>query len=242
MVLWLQALAAGAEPTIEMIRTRQAFSEDEARALSQAQRALSKMDGVVVGDAASYTDSRFLDFFDIHSIELGAGFGIKPHIQITRWIQLGLGYRLHGRSAGFISPFWEWKRQWGFYAENGGEIAIGPYSYEACNRKGRWASMEPYKFKKNGVNRPDEPIYQSQRDFWAVTLGGGILILLPIPLLGVDGSIEFHPVEFADFFAGFVGSDICHDDLGKGWGWRGKAASEKRLQTIKPGPYVKVNR
>lgn len=88
-------------------------------------------------------------------------------------------------------------------------------------------TIEPYSHEKTGLNRPSEPIYESARDFWAISMCGGTILLLPIPLAGADAELAFHPVELADFLVGWVGRDISRDDLGRGWGFAGQAAKER---------------
>jgi hypothetical protein len=214
----------GSDQYFHMITSIMPLSNEEKSQLEKADNNLSqKWNDTRVGGVGNYFGSRALDFCDILTLDLGGGIGIEPHVQITRWCQVGLGGRIHGRWAGFMSPFWEWKRQWGFYTEKSAEFAILPFSFEYCEHQGETVSMEPYIHKKSGLNMPSEQVYKSARDFWAITAGyGGILMILPVPGLGVDAKVDFHPVEFADFFAGWFGADISNDDSGKGWGFRGK--------------------
>jgi putative exosortase-associated protein (TIGR04073 family) len=212
--------ASASAPALVTVTAREPFTETEREEL--ATRQSNQLDEYAVGGAGSYLGSRCLDFCDMLTFDIGGGLGIEPHIQITRWLQLGLGGRIHGRSAGFITPFWEWKRQWGFYTETSAEFAILPFSFEYVKHRGSFASMEPYEFRKAGLNRPSDSVYRSQRDFWAVTLAYGAILIPPV----ADAKVEFHPVEFADFFTGLVGVDITHDDAGQGWGFRGRDAGQ----------------
>lgn len=187
-----------------------------------------------------YMGSRGLDFLDIVSFNIGIGMGIQPHFQVTRWLQFGLGGRVHGRFAGLPTPFPEYKREWGGYAHKSAEFSLLPITFEFEDHGTRvegvdavpldereaadatFGSAHAYRHSKVGFNMPSDPVYaDGHRDFWAITLGYGAVLVIPL-LVGADATADFHPTEFVDFVAGWFGADIHSDDLSDRRTWQGR--------------------
>jgi hypothetical protein len=55
-----------------------------------------------------------------------------------------------------------------------------------------------------GAQRPTDPIYQDYLDYWAIGATATVAF--------GGGHFELHPVQLADFFAGFAGVDFLNDD------------------------------
>ena len=150
-----------------------------------------------------YLLSRALDFSDIISFDVGIGASALPHVQITKFFQLGFGGRTHGRLAGAGTPFFEWRRRFGAYHENSWEFSFLPWTVEYLNRQGI-GSVENYSYSHSGINEPEDDIYTQRRDFWAIGADANLIL---------DVLLEFHPIEFVDFFVGWFNADISEDDV-----------------------------
>ena len=55
-----------------------------------------------------------------------------------------------------------------------------------------------------GLHKPGMPAYQMVRDYWALGASATAGI--------IGAEIEFHPLQLADFLAGWVGVDFLNDD------------------------------
>jgi hypothetical protein len=147
-----------------------------------------------------YPVDRFLDLFDLLSFDGHVGIGLYGSLHLTRAFQVTAGARGTGglgwhdqRSLGILSQ-----------AESGFTvIGLGAESYAGSlvGTSGVRASADAMA----GLHRPSLRLYQQLRDYWAVGFAA---------TLGVAGvELDLHPVELADFFAGWFGVDFLHDDF-----------------------------
>lgn len=177
-----------------------------------------------------YVPDRILDLFDIVSagIHLGPGAYVDAHI--TRAVQVTDGMRAiaeagwhesrclggvvqaeAGATLGPVAcPFYVCScAADGTSGERLGQLVLPPQIAEMAWWEkllfwfGGWADV-PLAEK---CHSPKAGFYQEYRDYWAV----GSSCTLAI----VGCSADFHPVQFADFLAGFAGVDFLNDDFAR---------------------------
>lgn len=146
--------------------------------------------------------NRVLDLLDCVSFHVGLEGGVFVDAHVTRAAQLG------GGTGGGTQVGWWQKRDAGFGSGHVFGLAAGPLSVdgEGYTRFGT-AGVSNASFSTTGINRPSDPAYQKHRDYWGI----GTRVIAVIVGVGV----EFHPVELADFAAGFVFVDFLRDDIGR---------------------------
>lgn len=147
-----------------------------------------------------YLPDRILDLLDIVSFEMryGLGGGVEAHL--TRGAQLGL------EGAYSLSLGWFDHRALGGRYQVFTSAALGPYASRYLLIGGAsTAGLELVAARSSGLDTAYLPLYQEFRDYWAV--GGSVMAI------AYGAAVDVHPIEFADFLAGFVVVDFLRDDL-----------------------------
>ncbi len=148
-----------------------------------------------------YVPDRVLDLLDVIGFDVHLGPGLYLNYHVTRAVQIGGGARA------VAGLGWHTKRSLGLLgnAEAGlNLIAAGAQTVNA-GQLGT-SGVQTGSYHQAGLHRPTDPVYQEMRDYWAV--GADVTFLV----FGI--SWDVHPVEAADFLAGFALRDFLHDDLG----------------------------
>ncbi len=166
-----------------------------------------------------YCPNRILDFLDIFTVEVGGGAGIGLKVQATGWVEAGAK-----ASAGEIMLGID-RRHLSAVSRMNDYLIIGPEGVEFLMEAGastNWffARLEP----SAGFKMPTDKKYQKARDFWAI---GFEKQVFPFSL-----RCEFHPVEIADFFSGWIGVDFINDDLGTSKGFSLNREDSKAVQEL----------
>ena len=147
-----------------------------------------------------YLPDRIFDLLDIVSIEGRSGLGGGAEVHLTRAGQLGL------EAAYSLSLGWFDHRALGGRYQVFTTAEIGPYaSRYLLIGGGSTAGVHLVLDQSNGTDTPHLPLYQEFRDYWAVGASAMAIVY------GVAADV--HPVEIADFLAGFVLLDFLRDDF-----------------------------
>ncbi len=149
-----------------------------------------------------YLPDRVLDLLDVVSFDVHLGWGAFADVYATRAMQFGGGARATGgiglhdhRSLGLKSQ-----------AEAGIHAAIfgaDTYSSGLVGTSGARSASSA----AAGLHEPTDALYQSFRDYWGVGASATAGI--------IGAEVEFHPVQLADFVAGWFGLDFLHDDFAR---------------------------
>ena len=148
-----------------------------------------------------YIPNRIIDAFDTFTVNVGIGPTIRAELMATQAIKVGggIGYT--------FKAFKDFNRQYGIGVQDGYYWSLIAIGQEDMERKDTMGFVKPYYEEFRGVPTPNQQIYefyQGKRDYWQI---GGALGLL------VEAEVYIHPVEIADFVAGFFFLDIRQDDL-----------------------------
>jgi len=145
---------------------------------------------------------RWLDAADMVSFGIHLGYGVYADLHATRAVQLCAGYR-YVAEAGWLD-----NRCFGgqVRAESGLNLLWFGAQASRCAKSGT-SGERVGSLALAGVHDPTLRYYQDYADYWAI---GASATCSPFPL-GL--SFDIHPVEIADFLAGFVGIDFLHDDF-----------------------------
>ena len=149
-----------------------------------------------------YPVDRFLDLCDIVSIDLHVGGGAFLNYHFTRAVQIGAGLRA------VTGIGWHERRSLGSKSQAESGIVFLPFGAEVtavtlAGTSGVYSAADSI----TGLHRASSPVYQEYRDYWAVGVG------VTIAFLGYD--IDFHPVQMADFLAGWTTFDFLNDDFAR---------------------------
>jgi hypothetical protein len=140
------------------------------------------------------------DFLDIMSVRLAAGAEAGAEFRLTRYCQFGGKY---GDSY-FIEHKFNRRNGGGYY--DGWNFSIAALSGERRFLDPSFGDIRHYicKESKAKIVSPEDKLYKEDvRDFWAVGFDAGWLINI---------RLDFHPIEFADFWASVIGMDITGDN------------------------------
>jgi hypothetical protein len=150
--------------------------------------------------ALLWLPDRLLDLLDVVTLGVHLGPGAFADAHVTRGFQFVGGFHSTGgvglhdyRSLGLKTQ-----------AEAGlTVIAVGSHAYggSLVGTTGTHAATDA----AVGLHRPMAPLYQGFRDYWALGVNATAAIV------GVD--VDFHPLQLADFVAGFAAVDFLNDDL-----------------------------
>ena len=149
--------------------------------------------------ALLYLPDRLLDLLDTVTFGVHFGIGAFADAHATRAVQVAAGVRSSGgvgvhdlRSLGIKSQ-----------SEAGLTlVAAGGSSFTTglIGTSGRRSGGGDFA----GLHKPGMPAYQMVRDYWALGASATAGI--------IGAEIEFHPLQLADFLAGWVGVDFLNDD------------------------------
>ncbi len=152
--------------------------------------------------ALLWLPDRLLDLLDVATFGVHMGTGLFADAHVTRAGQVSGGLRSTGglgvhdhRSIGMKSQ-----------AEAGlTVIAAGAQTYGGAlvGTSGTIGSADSLA----GLHNPSDRLYQEFRDYWAVGASATLLFI------GVE--VDLHPLQLADWFAGFAGIDFLNDDFGR---------------------------
>lgn len=150
--------------------------------------------------ALLWLPDRLLDLLDVVTFGVHLGPGAFADAHVTRGFQFLGGFHSTGglglhdyRSLGLKTQ-----------AEAGlTVVAFGSHAYGGAlvGTTGTHAATDA----SAGLHRPMAPLYQGFRDYWALGVNATAAIV------GVD--VDFHPLQLADFVAGFAAVDFLNDDL-----------------------------
>jgi hypothetical protein len=150
--------------------------------------------------ALLYLPDRLLDLGDVLSFDLHLGFGLYANVHGTRALQAGLGAR------GVTGLGWHERRSLGLRSQEDSGFVLAALGAEATSGTLTGSSgIFSWSETLAGVQDPGHVLYQEVRDYWAV--GGAVTLLV----LGVD--FDLHPLQVADFAAGWLTVDFLDDDL-----------------------------
>jgi len=150
--------------------------------------------------ALLYLPDRLLDLADVASFDLHLGFGLYGNVHLTRALQAGLGAR------GVTGVGWHERRSLGLRTEEASGFVLLALGAEATSGTLTGTSgLFSWSETLAGLERPEHVLYQEVRDYWAV---GGALTAF---VLGID--FELHPLQVADFAAGWLTVDFLGDDF-----------------------------
>ena len=148
-----------------------------------------------------YVPDKFLDFFDIFSLELSLGPQLGAEAWITRGAQVSayagmpIGFGLLG------------KKQLGYHTSAMFNLSLGPFGIFRKNTMQLGTYRDINSFDNFYIHKPSRDIYQTHEDYWSIGVHAG---------LGIFGfRFEIHPYEIYDFFTGFAGFDPGNDDMAK---------------------------
>ncbi|MFA6290332.1 MAG: hypothetical protein WC637_01050 [Victivallales bacterium] len=148
-----------------------------------------------------YTYDRFMDLFDIVTVNVGAGpeFGVEA--KLTHWMQLG---GMYGDKY-FLGK--DYARQFGGGYSSGWNYDLICLTSERRCVDSTFGTTREFLLKRKSLSlaMPNEDFTYSQkiRDFWEIAVNAGWLI---------TAGVAIHPEEIADFFVGFAKDDPSGDD------------------------------
>ena len=166
---------------------------------AQEERERQALKWTIYSEICCYIPNRIMDALDMVSIDLKGGVYFGLGAQITEGF--GLGGQI-GHNAGLYKDI---NRQYGIAFENGYQAQLGFVTMEDLSVFNPIGNVQTYWEHGNNFPDPKDKLYDrytGARDYWAVEV---YLYAL------VGAKVSFHPIEFADFFAGF----ICNDELKK---------------------------
>jgi hypothetical protein len=150
--------------------------------------------------ALLYLPDRLLDLVDVASFDLHLGFGLYANVHATRALQAALGVR------GVTGVGWHERRSLGLREQQDTGVVLVAFGAESTSgRTSGTSGIFAWAETLAGLQDPEDVLYQEVRDYWA--LGGAVTVLV----LGLD--VDLHPLQVADFAAGWAGVDFLRDDL-----------------------------
>ncbi len=147
-----------------------------------------------------YFLNRLLDFTDI--LTFGASLGAQGSldVSVTDFLRFGFGYGTGYEVAK------RYDRLLGVGEYDAGNISFLFCTFDRDYYTPIYGDVPAFSMYSDvfwPVNLESEIYTKKVRDPWAVSVRAGIMLNI---------AIAFHPVEFADFFAGIFGCDIVGDD------------------------------
>jgi len=147
-----------------------------------------------------YLPDRLADAFDIVSAGGHAGVGLFADLHFTRAVQLVGGAHVVGGVG-----IYERRNALGMRAEGAfGTAVLDRAALEYAGLVAGTGDNVTAGDTLRGPQKPTDPIYQDLLDYWAIGFSG--------TLGAAGGRLELHPVQLADFFAGFAGIAFLNDD------------------------------
>ncbi len=153
------------------------------------------------GKIALYLPNRILDILDLITCEvgicLGVGAGFKATEYVSAGAQVSAGEVLIGLNRRHLSG----------RGTVEGYIELFPVEARALMESRAYTGgIYSMMYTSAGLKKPEDKIFQRARDFWALSASTEALI--------VATRVEVHPIEFWDFFAGWLMFDPLLDDMG----------------------------
>lgn len=152
------------------------------------------------GHVGYYFLNRLLDTIDMVTLNVGVGPALHAEAHITNAARLGVGGAYLASVGTGAAP-----REAGFFGRGVGELSIFPWHAQRLHWDEYLSTGTSFDSQKVGLVSPTELLYRRKSDFWSVGASVGVLL--------VGGQIEIHPLQIADWLAGWVTIDFLHDDL-----------------------------
>jgi hypothetical protein len=150
--------------------------------------------------ALLYLPDRLLDLADLASFDLHLGFGLYANLHATRALQAGLGAR------GVTGVGWHERRSLGLRSQqDSGLVLVALGAETTSGTLGGTSGIFAWAESVAGLQQPGDVLYQELRDYWA--LGAAATLVF----LGLD--VDLHPLQLADFAAGWLTVDFLGDDF-----------------------------
>jgi len=147
-----------------------------------------------------YVPDRIIDLCDIVSFDAHFGFGLWADIHATRAVQAAAGTR------SITGLGWHERRSLGTRRQAESGFTVLPFGVLAsAGTLVGTSGVYGYAATIGGLHEPSDRPYQEIRDYWA--LGGAFTLAF----VGLD--FDFHPVQLADFAAGWLTVDFLNDDF-----------------------------
>lgn len=150
--------------------------------------------------ALLYLPDRLLDLMDVVTFDVHSGLGVFADVHATRALQFAAGARSTGgiglhdhRSLGIKS-----QGEAGLAALVGGVLS---YAGGMVGTSGAYGMADSLA----GLHEPSDALYQSFRDYWAIGASA--------TAVNIGAEVELHPLQLADFFAGWFCIDFLRDDF-----------------------------
>lgn len=144
-----------------------------------------------------YLPNRLIDLADCFTVELNAG-DCGVDVYLTRYANIGAGVG-NAYSAG-----WSHGRQYGFFNEPNYNANFLCFGKEARRRDNLLGSYKYFNYTNTScMDIFMYPETLRHEDPYAIGAKASFLL---------GAKVQFHPIEFADFLAGFLLFDIKNDD------------------------------
>jgi hypothetical protein len=149
-----------------------------------------------------YLPDRLLDLTDVLSLDLHLGPLLYGNVHLTRVAQVGAGAR------GVTGFGLHERRSLGMRDQVDSGLTLMALGADSMSTTLNGTSgIFGYAGNLAGLHQPwDEP-YQQIRDYWA--LGGALTVIF----VGID--LDLHPLQIADFLAGWLTVDFLNDDFAR---------------------------
>jgi hypothetical protein len=170
--------------------------------LGSNRRLRPKVDRPIWQRALLYVPDRVFDLLDVVNVSVQLGTGAFLDYHATHAVNVTLGLR----SSGGIGLHEQ--RSLGLKSEAEGGISLLPWgAYSFVGGLVGTSGVVGVADTVAGVHRPQAALYQEFKDYWEIGIRG------MFGFLGAD--LDVHPVQVADFLAGFAGIDFLNDDFAR---------------------------
>jgi hypothetical protein len=194
--------------------------------LGSNRRLRPKVNRPISQRALLYVPDRLLDLLDVVNVSVQFGTGAFVDYHATHAINVTLGLRSSG-GVGLHE-----QRSLGLKSEAEGGINLLPWgAYSFVGGLVGTSGVIGVADSVAGVHRPQAPLYQEFKDYWEIGVRG------MFGFLGAD--VDVHPVQIADFLAGFAFVDFLNDDFALTRGLeqtRGEALLVRDLWALRSSP------
>ncbi len=170
--------------------------------LGSNRRLRPPLDRPVWQRALLYVPDRLLDLLDVVNVSVQLGTGAFLDYHATHAINVTLGLRSSG-GVGLHE-----QRSLGLKSEAEGGISLLPWgAYSFVGGLVGTSGVVTAADTVAGVHWPQAALYQDFKDYWEIGVRG------MFGFLGAD--VDVHPIQVADFLAGFAGIDFLNDDFAR---------------------------
>lgn len=181
--------------------TKKADKSPDAPKTEEVKKAESQTCCSNLKTAFFYVSNRFLDLFDIVTLDLGAGAEFGVEARATHWMQIG---GMYGDKY-FLGK--DYARQLGGGYASGWNYEFICLTSERGYVDDNFGTTREFILKRKPLSlampKDDFTYTQDIRDFWEIGANAGWLITV---------GVAVHPIEIVDFFAGFAMIDHRGDD------------------------------